>query len=173
MNDGRKIVDAELAAASQDRAHARALGAERGLGRSNRRLPLYGVSAAYTGAVPRSAGQVGCMATDGSRLPIVCTTMKLGTNATNSNTNRPNKDHPVPLGATRGHQSTTKRPVKFPVTPHALKLPGHVQPKAQPEIRAANQAHKGKRRVTAILVTTVAVAVKATPAARRFAVREP
>jgi hypothetical protein len=44
------------------------------------------------------------------------------TNATNSITNMPNKDHPVPLRATQDHQSTTKRPVKFLVTPHALKL---------------------------------------------------
>ena len=45
--------------------------AGRGLCRSNRRLPLYGVSPADTGAVPTSAGQVGCMATDGSRLPML------------------------------------------------------------------------------------------------------
>ncbi len=50
-----------------------------------------------------SAGQTGCMATDGSGLPTVSTTMKVGTNATNSNTNKPNKDHPVPLGATQSH----------------------------------------------------------------------
>ena len=36
-------------------------------------------------------------ATDGSRLPTVSTTVKRGTNTTNSNTNKPNKDHPVPL----------------------------------------------------------------------------
>jgi hypothetical protein len=41
------------------------------------------------------------MATDGVRLPTVSTKVKLGTNATNSNTNKPNKDHPVPLGATQ------------------------------------------------------------------------
>jgi len=62
MNGGRKIVDAGPAAARQNRAHARALGAGRVLGRSNRRLALYGVSPADTGAVPTSAGQVGCMA---------------------------------------------------------------------------------------------------------------
>src|SRR5487761_2293739 len=49
----------------------RAPDAGRGLCRSNRRLPLYGVSPADTGAVPTSAGQVGCMATDGSRLPML------------------------------------------------------------------------------------------------------
>jgi hypothetical protein len=109
-----------------------------GLCRSDRRLPLYGASPADTGEVPTSAGRVGCMVADGSRLPTVSTTVKLGTNATNSNTNKPNKDHPVPLGATQDHQSTTKRPVKFPVTPHALKLPDQ----AQAEIGAANQAHE-------------------------------
>jgi hypothetical protein len=41
------------------------------------------------------------MATDGVRLPTVSTKVKFGTNATNSNTNKPNKDHPVPLGATQ------------------------------------------------------------------------
>ena len=130
MNDGRKIVDAEPAAARQDRAHARALGAGRGLGRSNRRLPLYGVSPADTGAVPTSADEIGFMENDGVRLPTVSTTVKLGTNATNSNTNKPNKDHPVPLRATQGHQSTTKRPVKSLVTPHALKLPKRADPRS-------------------------------------------
>ena len=42
-------------------------------------------------------------ATDGSHLPTVSTTVKLGANVTNSNTNTPNKDHPVPLRATQGH----------------------------------------------------------------------
>ena len=102
MNDGRKIIDADPAAARQDRAHARALGAGRGLCRSNRRLPLYGVSPADTGAVPTSAGQVGCMATDGSRLPTVSTTVRLGTDATNSNTNKPNEDQRVPVSAPGG-----------------------------------------------------------------------
>ena len=45
--------------------------AGRGLCRSDRRLPLYGVSPADTGAVPTSAGQVGCMVTDGSRRPML------------------------------------------------------------------------------------------------------
>jgi hypothetical protein len=40
-------------------------------------------------------------------------------------------------------------------------------------MRAAGQAHEGQRRVTAILVTTALPAVKAAPAARRFAVQEP
>ena len=48
-------------------------------GRSNRRLPLYGASPADTGAVPTSAGQVRCMATNGSCLPTVSTTVRLGT----------------------------------------------------------------------------------------------
>ena len=47
--------------------------------RPNRRLPLYEASPADTGAVLTSAGQVGCMATDGSGLPTVGTTVKLGT----------------------------------------------------------------------------------------------
>ena len=67
MNDGRKIVDAEPTAARQDRTHARALGAGRGLGRPDRRLPLYRVSPADTGAVPTSAVEIGFMATDGYR----------------------------------------------------------------------------------------------------------
>ena len=79
MNDGRKIVDAEPAARVRIGAHARALGAGKGFGWSDRRLPLYGASSADTGAVPTSAGQVGCMVTDGSRLPTVGTTVKLGT----------------------------------------------------------------------------------------------
>ena len=45
--------------------------AERGLCRSNRRLPLYGASPADTGAVPTSAGQVGRMVTGGRRLPML------------------------------------------------------------------------------------------------------
>lgn len=90
------------------------------------------------------------MATDGHWVSAFGTTATCGTNATNSNTNKPTNDHSVPLRATQDHQSTNKRPVKFLVTPHALKLPGH----AQPEIRAANQAHEGQRRTTAILVTT-------------------
>ncbi len=113
MNDGSKIVDAEPAAARQDRAHARALGAGRGLGRSNRCLPLYGVSPADTEAVPTSGGQVGCVATDSSGLPTVSTMMKLGTNATNSNTNKPNKDHLVPLRAIQGHTKYHQKASNF------------------------------------------------------------
>jgi hypothetical protein len=63
-----------------------------------------------------------------AQVPTVSMTVKLGTSATNSNTNKPNKDHPVPPRATQDQQSTTKRPVIFLGTPHALKLPGHVQP---------------------------------------------
>jgi hypothetical protein len=83
---------------------------------------LRGLSSRYRGGsnVRRPGWVQG--ATDGSRLPTVSTTVKLSTNATNSNTNSFNKDHPVPLRATQDHQSTTKRPVKFPITPHALKL---------------------------------------------------
>ena len=50
-----------------------------------------------------SADEIGFMATDGVRLPTVSTTVKLGTNATNSNTNKPNKDHPVPLRPTQDY----------------------------------------------------------------------
>ena len=50
-----------------------------------------------------SADEIGFMVTYGSRLPTVSTTVKLGTNATNSNTNKPNKDHPVPLRATQDY----------------------------------------------------------------------
>ncbi len=60
-----------------------------------------------------SAGQTGCMATDGSGLPTVSTTMKVGTNATNSNTNKPNKDHPVPLGATQSHTKYHQKASNF------------------------------------------------------------
>jgi len=108
------------------------------------------------------------MATDGHWVSAFDTTATCGTNATNSNTNKPTNDHSVPLRATQDHQSTNKRPVKFLVTSHALKLPGH----AQPEIRAANQADEGQRRAAAIPVTMALPAVKAAPAARRFAVRE-
>jgi hypothetical protein len=38
--------------------------------------------------------------------------------------------------------------------------------------RAVNKAHEDQRRAAAILVTTALPAVKAAPAARRFAVRE-
>ena len=99
MNGGRKIVDAGLAAVRQDRVHARALCAGRVLGRSNRRLALYGVSPADTGAVPTSADRTGFMAADGcpafgmqhdgSALP----------NATSSSTNIPNEDQPVLVSA--------------------------------------------------------------------------
>ena len=78
MNDGRKNVDAEPAAAHQERAHARALGAGREFGRSNRRLPLYGGSPADTGAVRTSVVEIGFMATDGVRLPAVRSTMMRG-----------------------------------------------------------------------------------------------
>jgi hypothetical protein len=57
---------------------------------------------------------------------------------------------PVPLKATQDHQSTNKRPVKFPVTPHALKMPGQ----AQPVKRAVNKAHEGQRCAATILVAT-------------------
>ena len=65
--------------------------------------------------------------------------MKRRTNATNSTTNKPNKDHPVPLRATQGHQSTTKRHVKFPVIPRALKLL-----KRPIRDRDGNHARKGR-----------------------------
>ena len=78
MNDGRKNVDAEPAAAHQERAHARALGARKESGRSNRRLPLYGGSPADTGAVRTSVVEIGFMATDGVRLPAVRSTMMRG-----------------------------------------------------------------------------------------------
>ena len=139
MNDGRKNVDAELVAVRQ----ARVADAGRGLCRSDRRLPLCGVSPADTGAVPMSAGQVGCMATDGNGLPTISTTMKLGTNATNSNTNKPNKDHPVPLRATQG--SATKlhgapiRPVYFDL---------HT-----PRTKAAG----GRRRIAAATISSICV----------------
>jgi hypothetical protein len=41
------------------------------------------------------------MVPDGSRLPTTSTTVRLGTSATNSITNKPNKDHTVPLRATQ------------------------------------------------------------------------
>ena len=65
--------------------------------------PLRGLPSRYRGCsnVRRPSWVQG--ATDGSRLPTVRTTVKLGTNATKSNTNKPNKDHPVPLRATQGH----------------------------------------------------------------------
>ena len=111
-------------AARQDRAHARALGAGRGLGRPNRRLPLYGVSAADTGAVPMSADEIGFMANDGVRLPTVSTTVELGTNATNSNTNTPNKDHSVPLRATQGHTKYHQKASIFDLHPPRTKAAG-------------------------------------------------
>ena len=55
-------------------------------------LPLYGALSTITGAVPTSVGQIGFMATDGSRVPPVSTTATCGTNATNSNTNVSNDD---------------------------------------------------------------------------------
>jgi hypothetical protein len=55
-----------------------------------------------------------------------CTTMTCSTNATNSNTIRPQQG---PRGATQGHQGTTKRPVILTSTPHALKLLEADQPK--------------------------------------------
>jgi hypothetical protein len=39
-------------------------------------------------------------------------------------------------------------------------------------MKTAGQAHEGQKRATAILVTTALPAVKAAPAAHRFAVRE-
>ena len=124
-------------------------GAGRGLGRSNRRLPLYGVSPADTGAVPKSAGQVGCMATDGSRLPTVSTTMKLGTNATNSNTNKPNKDHPVPRGHTgppKYHQKASNFDLHTPRT----KAAGDDNPHRE-AAASANVGNGGAILVTAAL----------------------
>ena len=95
MNDGRKIVDAEPAAARQDRAHARALGAGRGLCRPNRRLPLYGVSPADTGPVPASAERTGFMAADGCPVFGMQHNRCAWPNATSSSTNIPNEDQPV------------------------------------------------------------------------------
>ena len=135
MNDGRKNVDAELVAVRQ----AKVADAGRGLCRSDRRLPLCGVSPADTGAVPRSAGQVGCMATDGNGLPTISTTMKLGTNATNSNTNKPNKDHPVPLGATQGHTKYHQKASNFDL---------HT-----PRTKAAG----GRRRIAAATISSICV----------------
>ena len=66
----------------------------------------------------------------------------------------------------RDQRQTNRIPKIIPVTPHALKLLD--QP--QPVIREVNQAHEGQRGAAAIMVTMALRAVKAAPAACRFAV---
>ena len=130
MNDGRKTIDAELAAARQDRARARALGTGRELGRSNRRLPLYGFSAADTGAVPMSADEIGFMATDGSSSSHSQHNGEAGYQRYQLEYQQARRRPP---GTTQGHTGLHRTTTEVPhdrlynmrPTPHALKLLEH------------------------------------------------
>ena len=132
-------------------------------------MPLYGAFPVVTGAVPTSADEIRFMATDGVRLPTVSTTVKLGTNATNSNTNKPNKDHPVPFRATLGHTKYHQKASNFDLhTPRTKAAEA-----SRSEIVTAIMHIKAGGRAVEILVTTAPRAVKAAPAARRYAIDEP
>jgi hypothetical protein len=78
-----------------------------------------------------------------------------------------------PHGATQGHTKYHQKASIFDLHTPRTKAAGPSPTHVEPEMRAAGQAHEGQRRVTAILVTTALPAVKAAPAARRFAVQEP
>lgn len=66
------------------------------------------------------------------------------TNATNSNTNAYQHAQQGPHGATRGHQSTTKRPLVLIVTPHALKLLESDQPASETVAAPTNVGSAGQ-----------------------------
>jgi hypothetical protein len=80
---------------------------------------------------------------------------------------RPNATKEIPTRTNEPQGKANRRPKIFSGTPHALKMQGQ----AKPEMRAGVwEAQRDRHRNSG---HDVAAAVKAAPAARRFAVQEP